>query len=96
MSLEKKRGPGRLGRANYSSYLAADSRLLPGVKCRYVVFTKRKGETPSGQYEVEAVIQKLLGEKSALVQYVCPVTSASVTKKTLLNSLSYLSTEGLT
>lgn len=82
--------------SNYSNYLAADPRLTPGSRCQYVVVTKRKDGIPSKQYPVEAVIAKLLGEKSALINFVCPITRELTEKKTLLNKLNYLTTEILT
>jgi hypothetical protein len=96
MKAARKRGPARAFGSNYSNYLAADARLTPGAKCQYVVITKRQNGIPAKQYPVEVVIQQLLGEKSALVKYVCPVSHELTTKKTLLNKLNYITTEILT
>jgi len=91
MKAVRKRGPARAFGSNYSNYLATDPRLKPGAKCLYTLVIKPKPGEPGSRYEVEVVIYQLLGEKSAVVKYLCPVSQGPAEKKTLLNKLSFIS-----
>ena len=70
--------------SNITNYVKPDPRIQPGINCTFIM---RVGRDRAA--EISAKVVSFLGEKSAIVNYICPVTKQSVNQKTLLIKLKY-------